>query len=145
MQYYIAQQTLESMEYFDAQDSIERTERRAAFIALGVSFQESINGIINSPNGQNKTLATSIKTWHTNTFEPLLTTPSTGLFDIMDAIESQDLIVEQKAEEIYQGLDIVEPSVRAESAAGIKSVNCHYFCSCCFGDNNGDPYCKRHY
>jgi methyl-accepting chemotaxis protein len=123
LQYYIAQQTLESMEYFDAQDSIERTERRAAFIALGVSFQESINGIINSPNGQNKTLATSIKTWHTNTFEPLLTTPSTGLFDIMDAIESQDLIVEQKAEEIYQGLDIVEPSVRAESAAGIKSAN----------------------
>ena len=123
LEYLVAQQTLESMEYFDAQDSAERIQRRANFNTLGEAFEDSCNEIRNSPNGKNIPLVDTIQTWHNNTFEPLLTAPTTGLFDIMDALESQDLLIEQKAEQIYSKLDIVEISVRAESAAGIRAAN----------------------
>jgi hypothetical protein len=123
LQYYISAQTLESMEYFDEQDSAERTQRKTDFQTLGTSFQASCDAIINSPNGINKTLATSIKNWHITTFEPLLNAVGVGLFDIMDAIESQDLLVEQKAEGIDTLLETIEIDVRTESAAGIRAAN----------------------
>lgn len=122
--YYISQQTLESMEYFDAQSSAERVERRAAFDSLGMNAHGALNAIKSNPLGQNPgDIITTIQTWHNTTFEPLLTTLSTGLFDIMDALESQDLLIEEKAEQIYSELDIVEVSVRAESDAGIRAAN----------------------
>ncbi|KKL74784.1 hypothetical protein LCGC14_2061440, partial [marine sediment metagenome] len=65
----------------------------------------------------------TIETWHNTTFESLLTTTTTGLFDIMDALESQDLLVEIKADIIYEELEVVEPAVRAESDAGIAAAN----------------------
>ena len=124
LSYYIAQQTLESMEYFDAQDAAERTERRAAFDSLGMDAHMALEAIKNNPLGKNPgDIITTIQTWHNGTFEPLLTATTTGLFDVMDALESQDLLVEIKADTIYEELELVEPAVRAESDAGIKAAN----------------------
>jgi hypothetical protein len=123
LKYYITMQTLESMEYFDAQNSAERIHREGNFTALGVSFEASCDAIINSPVGQNKSIATSIKNWHVVTYDPLLTTTTTGLFDIMDLIESQDMLVEIKASQVTTDLDTLEISVRAETQAGVQAAN----------------------
>ncbi|KKM96608.1 hypothetical protein LCGC14_1176390 [marine sediment metagenome] len=122
--YFVSQQTLESMEYFDAMSSAERVERRVTFNSLGMNVHGALTAIKNNSLGQNPgDIITTIQTWHATTFEPLLTTPTTGLFAIMDALETQDLLIEQKAEQIYSELDMVEAEVRAESAAGIKAAN----------------------
>jgi hypothetical protein len=98
LSYYVAQQTLESMEYFDAQDSAERIQRRNDFDSLGVDFHIACDAIKSNPFGQNPgNIITTIQTWHNETFEPLLTAPTTGLFNIMDLLETQDSAVEIKA------------------------------------------------
>ncbi|KKM81521.1 hypothetical protein LCGC14_1329020 [marine sediment metagenome] len=124
LSYYISQQTLESMEYFDAQDAAERTERRTDFNSLGMDAYMALGAIKNNPLGKNPgDIITTIQTWHNTTFEPLLTAPTTGLFDIMDLLETQDLALEAKAEIINDLLAVIEADVRAEADAGVKAAN----------------------
>jgi len=124
LSYYVAQQTLESMEYFDAQDSAERIQRRNDFNSLGVDFQSACDAIKNNPLGQNPgNIITTIQTWHNATYEPLLTAPTTGLFNIMDLLETQDSAVEAKAEIVNNLLEIIETDVRAEADAGVRAAN----------------------
>jgi len=124
LSYYVAQQTLESMEYFDAQDSAERIQRRTDFDSLGADFQTACDAIKNNPLGQNPgDIITTIQTWHNTTYEPLLTAPTTGLFDIMDLLETQDLAVETNAEVVQNLLEIIEADVRAEAEAGVRAAN----------------------
>ena len=47
---------------------------------------DNIQSIIDSPNGQNKTLASSIKNRYSNIYEPLFKSGSTPLFNILDAL-----------------------------------------------------------
>ena len=124
LSYYISQQTLESMEYFDAQDAAERTERRAAFDSLGMDAYMAMQAIRNNPLGQNPgDILTTIQTWHNTTFEPLLTATTTGLFDIMDLLESQDLAIEVEAKIVYDLLVVIEADVRAETDVGIRAAD----------------------
>ena len=44
------------------------------------------NVFLYSPNGQNKTLASTIKNWYSNVYEPLFKSGSTPLFNILDAL-----------------------------------------------------------
>ncbi|KKM66456.1 hypothetical protein LCGC14_1480990, partial [marine sediment metagenome] len=53
LSYYVAQQTLESMEYFDAVDDAERTDRINAFNSLGDDFRAACLNIRNNPLGMN--------------------------------------------------------------------------------------------
>jgi len=122
--YYIAQQTLESMEYFDAMSSAERVERRAAFSSLGMAAHMALEAVKNNPLGKNPgDVITTIQTWHNTTFEPLLKAPTIGLFDIMDLLETQDLTVEIKAEIVQDLLEDIEVDVRAEADAGVRAAN----------------------
>jgi len=124
LSYYIAQQTLESMEYFDANSSAERIERRNAFNSLGMDAHMALEAIEDNPLGQNPgDVITTIKTWHNTTYEPLLKTTTTGLFDIMDLLETQDLAVEVKAEIVQGLLKTIELDVRAEADAGVRAAN----------------------
>ena len=124
LSYYIAQQTLESMEYFDANSSAERIQRRSDFNSLGMAAHMAMEAIKTNPLGQNPgDLITTIQTWHNTTYEPLLKAPTTGLFDIMDLLESQDLAVEVKAEIVQDLLVIIETDVRAEADAGVRAAN----------------------
>ena len=119
----IAEQILESMEYYDSQDSAERVQRKAHFDVLSIELQATLDTIIASPTGQNKTYASWLKTWHTTTFLPLFLDSTTGVFAIMDSLELYDTEVETVADKINTKLGEVEVAINAETQIGVNNAN----------------------
>jgi methyl-accepting chemotaxis protein len=121
--YYLTDQTLASMEYADAGSATERTQLKGNYTAQGVAFTAAANALIGDVNANNVSEITAIRDWHSSTFDNYFMATNTGIFDTMDTIESQDLIVEQKAAQIASDLDELELGVRAEAQAGVDAAN----------------------
>jgi len=91
--HFLEEQVLLVHESYLEIDDDKREEEEQAFISSSEEFQECLDNIIASPYGQNKTLATSIKNWHLNTFLPILTALNTGLFDEIDDLHALDELI----------------------------------------------------
>ena len=107
-------------EYINTPSISERFTLRVEFVNLGNNFLSTLQEIINSPNGKNKTIASNISNWYSTFFYPLVLTDAGSLFllvnsffDLKDYVGIQDALIE-----IY--LDSIEPVIEAKVA---KSIN----------------------
>ena len=120
VKYDLEHQILITYEYWWA-DAANRTALRAQFASALNDFEIHLGSVIN--NGNATELANSIETWHDDDFLVLVTTTGTGIFDVMDEIEADDLAIEILDDEADEILHEIESFILAEVAADTAAAN----------------------
>jgi len=119
--HFIGEQVLLVHEFYLEADDAGRVYEETEFNNAVIEFQASLDYIIASPDGQNKSLATSIKNRYTSTFLPIVTATNTGLFDEMDDLHHLDVSIIAEEEEAHIILDELDADIHhivdADSAA----------------------------
>ncbi len=99
VKYDLEHQILITFQIFSADNASERILLRSEFNTAITEFDSHIDAVINDGNATS--LANSIETWHNTNFLVLVTTPETGLFDVVDGLHTRD----ENVEEIYEQVD----------------------------------------
>ncbi len=86
LKYFLKSQLVLINDYSNESNKLTRDEIELEFIDLGTEFQDNLQIIIDSPIGQNKTLANAIKSWYNNSYEPFVLNQ---LFNIVDSLISR--------------------------------------------------------
>ncbi|MFX1376973.1 MAG: methyl-accepting chemotaxis protein [Promethearchaeota archaeon] len=87
LKYYLRYQLLLINDYYNETSIAERMNIETEFTNLGLDFTNNLQTIIDSPDGQNKTLANAIYNWYTNSYEPLVVNQ---LFNTIDSLLSRE-------------------------------------------------------
>jgi hypothetical protein len=109
-------------EYYEEQSGTERFSLRLEIYTLGNNFLNIIQEIINSPDGQNKMLASNISNWYTTTFEPLVLTDADSLIPLLDLLLTQTNSIYNREVAIETGLENLELEIDAKVANSINRV-----------------------
>ena len=109
-------------EYINTPSVSERFSLRVEFVSLGNSFTSTLQEIINSPNGKNKTIASDISTWFSTYFYPMVLTDIDSLFLLVNSYFDQKEFVgiQEALIEIY--LDTIEPVMETKVANSINQA-----------------------
>ncbi|MHA2179973.1 MAG: methyl-accepting chemotaxis protein [Promethearchaeota archaeon] len=99
------------------------TGTRTKFIDAGATLDSYLTELITqSDNTTTQTTMNSIETWHENNFEDKILTNGTGLFSLLDVIETKDTQVESFLFETDVLLDSLEEEIRREVATGVANA-----------------------
>jgi methyl-accepting chemotaxis protein len=99
------------------------TGTRTKFIDAGATLDSYLTELVTqSDNTTTQNTMNSIETWHENNFEDKILTNGTGLFSILDDIETKDTQVESFLFETDVLLDSLEEEIRREVATGVANA-----------------------
>jgi CHASE3 domain sensor protein len=99
------------------------TGTRTKFIDAGANLDSYLTELITqSDNTTTQNTMNSIETWHENNFEDKILTNGTGLFSLLDVIETKDTQVESFLFETDVLLDSLEEEIRREVATGVANA-----------------------
>jgi len=108
--------------YINTPINAERFSLRVEFIALGNNFLNTLQEIINSPYGKNKSLASDIGTWYSTYFYPIILTDIDALFLLVNSYFDQKEFVGIQEALIGMYLDTIEPVMAAKVANSINQA-----------------------
>lgn len=109
-------------EYINTPTNAERFSLRVEFVGLGNSFTSTLQEIINSPNGKNKTIASDISTWFSTNFYPIVLTDIDSLFLLVNSYFDQKEYVGIQEALIGIYLDTIEPIMETKVANSINQA-----------------------
>ena len=122
LEFELEHQLVITYEYFREWSEVTSLNLRIQFNSSKDNLNNHINNILTSPDGQNKTLATQIQGWYDLDFLPLIETPETGIFDIIEHLhennEEMDLEihdVDTIMDELIHEMDIIVAQAEANA------------------------------
>ena len=110
-------------EYFNTPSPLGRYNLRMEFSSLGNNFLNTLQEIINSPNGKNKLIASNISSWYSTVFYPLILTDADSLFLLANSYYDKKDYVNLQEILIKMHLDDIKPLVEAEASRSIRQTN----------------------
>ncbi|MFX1281815.1 MAG: methyl-accepting chemotaxis protein, partial [Promethearchaeota archaeon] len=93
------------------------------FSSLGNKFLNTLQEIINSPNGKNKLIASNISSWYSTVFYPLILTDAYSLFMVANSYHDKKDYVNLQEILIKMHLDGIKPLVESEASRSIRQAN----------------------
>ncbi len=121
VKYDLEHQILIVFQYFGTQSETGRAALKAEFQTAINDFDSHIDSVINNGNGT--ALANSIETWHNTDFLVLITTASTGIFDVVDLLRTNDEQVETVYDLVFNGLVSLEVIIQAQMDQAVNNAN----------------------
>jgi methyl-accepting chemotaxis protein len=109
-------------EYINTPGVSERATLRTELVALQNTFLNTLQEIINSPFGKNKTLASNISSWYSSSFYPMIFGESYSLLILLNSYFDQKDFVGIQESLIEWYLDTIEPNIEAQVANSINQA-----------------------
>jgi methyl-accepting chemotaxis protein len=118
----IKDQNVVLLKSYEESSSPERFSLRIEIQYLGDKFLDNLQEIINSPDGKNKTLASSISNWYSTIFIPLVYVGSDSVLTLIDLLWTQKQYINNREDIIEQRLENLIIEINAKVAKGINQA-----------------------
>ncbi|MFW9988085.1 MAG: methyl-accepting chemotaxis protein [Candidatus Odinarchaeota archaeon] len=122
LSYLLYSQFLLINDYPNIEFETVRSEIRLDFIDFGTNFKDNLQTIIDSPYGQNKTLANSIKSWYTNSYEPFVLNKN-GVFDTLESLTLREAALKTLVTPVLVLIDQIYTEIEIEVANSIENTS----------------------
>jgi methyl-accepting chemotaxis protein len=120
---FLNEQNILILEYYTEKLESERSTLKSDFNNLGNGFLNSLQAIIDSPNGTNKVLAANLQTWYLTIFKPLIYNNADSLFTLLDNLLVKKILFNFQDGIIELYLEEIEPTIELAVARSIEQAN----------------------